>query len=156
MAHGGRGSIPGPAMNLFSLFFPRFFAFTSVFCASRGSKMFSSFGKLNSGSTELKIIEIGPPVQKLRVETWDKSKLNLGLLSNQFHAQDLKLCLIIVARFKIWDGESRVGLALQFILIIAHPPGRGQFHCTTELLTPAISPNVGNSGAQFLLVGIKV
>ena len=29
-------------------------------------------------------------------------------------------------------------------------------HCTTELLTPAISPNVGNSGAQFLLVGICV
>ena len=29
-------------------------------------------------------------------------------------------------------------------------------HCTTEWLTPAISPNVGNSGAQFLLVGICV
>ena len=29
-------------------------------------------------------------------------------------------------------------------------------HCTSELLTPAISPNVGNSGAQFLLVGICV
>ena len=29
-------------------------------------------------------------------------------------------------------------------------------HCTPELLTPAISPNVGNSGAQFLLVGICV
>ena len=35
-------------------------------------------------------------------------------------------------------------------------PRARQFHCTTELLTPAISPNVGNSGAQFLLVGICV
>ena len=69
MAHGGRGSIPGPAMNLFSLFYARIFAFTSVFGDSRGSEMLSSCGKLNSGSTELKIIEIGPPVQKLRVKT---------------------------------------------------------------------------------------
>ena len=29
-------------------------------------------------------------------------------------------------------------------------------HCTTEWLTPAISPNVGNSTSSFLLVGICV
>ena len=29
-------------------------------------------------------------------------------------------------------------------------------HCTTEWLTSAISPNVGNSSASFLLVGICV
>ena len=69
MAHGGRGSIPGPAMNLFSLFFARISASTSVFNGSRVSEMLSSCGKLNSASAELKIIEIGPPVQKLRVET---------------------------------------------------------------------------------------
>ena len=27
------------------------------------------------------------------------------------------------------------------------------FHCTSVELTPAIAPNVGNSSAQFLLVG---
>ena len=66
---GGPGFDPRSSHESFFTLFARISASTSVFGDSRVSEMLSSCGKLNSASTEIKIIEIGPPVQKLRAET---------------------------------------------------------------------------------------
>ena len=71
---------------------------------------------------------------------------------------------------KIFNASKEKLFQCRLVSTIVHPqaylPGVGvnrdheggsprvrPFHCTSARLTPTITPNVGNSNAQFLLVG---